>query len=169
MKSWKVCTKWEYVSLINSKTVLGLYEMEIHQKISMPNYQNLKTMVKRIIDQKTSITNERIETGAVVTSRRRYTCIKRGQGVAGSGEQKRSREETSVVSGTMRISVQKRHKKSSTFWSTNTKRWKCVEKQELQVQESVWEDQSTAVQRLLERCLHQITLWRLACSRMSFL
>ena len=29
------------------KTVLELYDMEIHQKISMPNYQNLKTMVKR--------------------------------------------------------------------------------------------------------------------------
>ena len=31
------------------KTVLDLYEMEIHQKISMPNYQKkLKTMVKKI-------------------------------------------------------------------------------------------------------------------------
>ena len=34
------------------KTVLGLYDMEIHQKISMPNYQTLKTMVKRSMDQK---------------------------------------------------------------------------------------------------------------------
>ena len=34
------------------KTVLELYGMEIHQKISMPNYQKLKTMVKRCIDQK---------------------------------------------------------------------------------------------------------------------
>ena len=31
------------------KTVLELYDMEIHQKISMPNYQKLKTMVKRNI------------------------------------------------------------------------------------------------------------------------
>ena len=29
------------------KTVLELYDMEIHQKISMPNYQKLKTMVTR--------------------------------------------------------------------------------------------------------------------------
>ena len=29
------------------KTVLELYDMEIHQKISMSNYQKLKTMVKR--------------------------------------------------------------------------------------------------------------------------
>ena len=34
------------------KTVLELYDMEIHQKILMPNYQKLKTMVKSSIDQK---------------------------------------------------------------------------------------------------------------------
>ena len=34
------------------KTVLELYDMEIHQKISMPDYRKLKTMVKRSIDQK---------------------------------------------------------------------------------------------------------------------
>ena len=55
------------------KTVLELYDMEIHQKISIPNYQKLKTMVKRSIDQKLrlrnfDVRNERIETGAVVTS-----------------------------------------------------------------------------------------------------
>ena len=50
--------------------------MEIPQKISKPDYQKLKTMVKRCIDQKLRLRNfdarnERIETGAVVTSRRR--------------------------------------------------------------------------------------------------
>ena len=39
------------------KSVLELYEMEIHQKISMPNYQKLKTMVKRSIDQKLRLRN----------------------------------------------------------------------------------------------------------------
>ena len=34
------------------KTVLEWYDMEIHQKISMPNHQTLKTMVKRSTDQK---------------------------------------------------------------------------------------------------------------------
>ena len=38
------------------KTVLELYDMEIHQKTSVPNYQKLQTMVKRSIHQKTSIT-----------------------------------------------------------------------------------------------------------------
>ena len=53
------------------KTVLELYEMEIHQKISMPNNQKLKTMVKRSVDQKLRLRkfdarHGRIETGAVV-------------------------------------------------------------------------------------------------------
>ena len=34
------------------KTVLELYDMEIHQKISMPSCQKLKTMVKRRKDRK---------------------------------------------------------------------------------------------------------------------
>ena len=57
------------------KTVLELYDLEIHQKIPKPDYQNLKTMVKRRRDQKLRLRNfdarnERIEIGAVVTSRR---------------------------------------------------------------------------------------------------
>ena len=50
------------------KIVLELNNMEIHQKITMPNYQKLKTMVKRGVDQKLRFRNfdarnERIETG----------------------------------------------------------------------------------------------------------
>ena len=53
------------------KTVLELYDMEIHQKTSVPNYQKLKTMVTRSLDQKLELRNfdarhGRIETGAVV-------------------------------------------------------------------------------------------------------
>ena len=67
------------------KTVLELYDMEIHQKISMPDYQKLKTMVKRSINQKLGLRNfdarnEKIETGAVVTSRRGQKGVERGQG-----------------------------------------------------------------------------------------
>ena len=39
------------------KTVFELYDMEIHQKISMPNYQKLKTMVNRSVDQKLRLRN----------------------------------------------------------------------------------------------------------------
>ena len=37
------------------KTVLELYDMEIHQKMLMRNHHRLKTMVKRSLDHKTSI------------------------------------------------------------------------------------------------------------------
>ena len=68
------------------KTLLELFDMEIHQKISKPDYQKLKTMVKRSIGQKLRLRNfdarnERKETGAVVTSRRRSSRIERRQGV----------------------------------------------------------------------------------------
>ena len=67
------------------KTVLELRDMEIHQKMSMPNYQKL-TIVKRSLDQKLRLRkidarNEKIETGAVVTSRRGSSGIERGKGV----------------------------------------------------------------------------------------
>ena len=39
------------------QTVLELYDMEIHQKISMPNYQKLKTMVKRRKEKKLRLRN----------------------------------------------------------------------------------------------------------------
>ena len=63
-------------------TVSELYNMEIHQKIAMLDYQKLKTMVKRSIHQKLRLRdfdarNERIETGAVVTSRRGSSGVER--------------------------------------------------------------------------------------------
>ena len=66
------------------KTVLELYDMEIHQKISMPNYQKLKTMVKRSIHQKLRLRNfdarhGKIETGAVVKNRRGLSGVERGK------------------------------------------------------------------------------------------
>ena len=39
------------------ETVLELYDMEIHQNISVPNYQKLKTMEKSRIDQKLRLRN----------------------------------------------------------------------------------------------------------------
>ena len=59
--------------------------MEIHQKIPMPDYQTLKTMVKRSKDQKLGVRifdakHRRTETGAVVTSRRGLSGIEGGEG-----------------------------------------------------------------------------------------
>ena len=61
------------------KTVLELYDLEIHQKMSMPNEQKSKTMVKRRKDQKLRSRNfdakhGRTETGAVVKNRKRLRC-----------------------------------------------------------------------------------------------
>ena len=39
------------------KTVLELNDMEVHQKIPMPEYHKLKTMVKRSTDQKLRFRN----------------------------------------------------------------------------------------------------------------
>ena len=60
--------------------------MEIHQKISMPNYQKLKTMVKSSIDKKIRSRNfdarhGRIETWAVVTSRQGLSGIEGEKGI----------------------------------------------------------------------------------------
>ena len=57
------------------KTVLELYDLKMHQKISKPDYQRFKKMVKRSIDQKLrsgnfDARNERIETGAVIRNRK---------------------------------------------------------------------------------------------------
>ena len=85
MTSWKVCTSSEYVSSHNSKTVLELYDMEIHQKRSVPNYQKLKTMVKRRKDQKLRLRNfdarhGRIETGAMFKNHRGLSGVEGGKG-----------------------------------------------------------------------------------------
>ena len=62
----KFDTRWDEVLLSMCKlticksdqfqTVLELYDIEIYQKISVPNYQKLKTMVKRSMRTETSIT-----------------------------------------------------------------------------------------------------------------
>ena len=67
------------------KTVSGLYDMELHQKMSMPNYQKSKTMVKRSIDHKLRLRNfdarhGRIETGAVIKNRTGRSGVEGGEG-----------------------------------------------------------------------------------------
>ena len=67
------------------KTVLELYDMEIHQKMSMPNCQKLKTMAKRSTDQKLRLRNfyarhGRIESGAVIKNRKGSSGVEGGKG-----------------------------------------------------------------------------------------
>ena len=42
---------------VQLKIVLELYDLDVHQKISVPNLQKLKTMVKRSLDQKLRLRN----------------------------------------------------------------------------------------------------------------
>ena len=68
------------------KTVLELNDMEIHQKISMPKYQKLKTMVKRSIDQTLRLRNfdarhGKIETGAVIKNRKGLSGVEEGKSI----------------------------------------------------------------------------------------
>ena len=99
------------------KTVLELNDSEIHQKMPRPDYQKLKTMLRSSIDHKLHLRNvdarnERIETGAVVASRRRLVVLKEEKEFAISGKQKDSvREETNAVSSTTVMSVRNQHQK----------------------------------------------------------
>ena len=75
------------------KTVLELYDMEIHQEISVPKNQQLKTMVKRSIDQKLRLRNfdarhGRIESGAVMESRRSVIGVEGGKGTCHQWKEK---------------------------------------------------------------------------------
>ena len=67
------------------RTVLELCDMEIHQKISVPNYQKLKTMVKRRRDLKLRSRNfdarhGKIESGAAIKSRKGLSGVEGGKG-----------------------------------------------------------------------------------------
>ena len=68
------------------KNVLELYDMVIHQKISVPNCQKLKTVVKRRKDQKLRLRNfdarhGKIESGAVIKSRKGPIGVEGGKGI----------------------------------------------------------------------------------------
>ena len=103
------------------KTVLELYDMEIHQKISMADYQKFKTMVKRSTDQKLRLPNfdarnERVKQEQWLRIAVVNVVSKEDKDNFINGKHKDSvREETSVVSGTMKISVRNRHTNRSTL------------------------------------------------------
>ena len=71
MKSWKHLFKSRTRESEKLKTVLELYDLEIHHKKLGPDYHRLKTMVKRSIEQdfrnkNSGARNENYETSAVV-------------------------------------------------------------------------------------------------------
>ena len=78
---------------VQLKTVLELYDLEIHQKISMPNCEKMKTIVKSI-DKKVPLRNfdarhEKIETGAVLKNRKGRIGVEGGKGICYQWKEKR--------------------------------------------------------------------------------
>ena len=94
------------------KTVLELYNMEIHQKKAGPDYHRLKTMVKRSIEQNLRIKNfearnGNYETNAVVKNQETKQRGQRTLETVGSGKPTGSvLKETIAVSVMISISVQ---------------------------------------------------------------
>ena len=84
--------------------------MEIHQKISMPNYQNLKTVVKMSIDHKLRLRNfdaryVRTETGTAIMNRKEMSGVEGGKGICHQWIEKASvRKKTNAVSG-MKVTI----------------------------------------------------------------
>ena len=63
------------------KSILELYDLDIHQKKSNPDYQKLKTMVERRIDQKLRLRKHgKIESGVMGKSRKGATGVEGGKG-----------------------------------------------------------------------------------------
>ena len=94
------------------KTVLELYNMEIHQKKAGPDYHRLKTMVKRSFEQNLRIknfeaSNGNFEKNAVVKNQGTKSVNKEVLEIVGNGKSTGSvLKETIAVSVTISISVQ---------------------------------------------------------------
>ena len=79
MTFWKSLYKLRIRETDQLKIVLELYDMEIHQKISKPDCQRLKTMVKRSTDQKLRLRNFDARNERI-TNHRGRRGVERGQG-----------------------------------------------------------------------------------------
>ena len=97
------------------KTVLELFNLEIHQKKAGPGYHRLKTMVKRNIEQDLRIKNFEARNGnyernAVVKRQGTNSVNKELEETVGSGKPTGNvRKETIAVSVTKSLNVQKLH------------------------------------------------------------
>ena len=127
------------------KTVLELYDLEIHQKKAGPDYHRLKTMVKRSIEQDLRIKNFEARTGnyernAVVENQ---GTKQRGQRILGDCWQWETNGQCSKGDNcSFRHDVNKRAKLTQPNPSPNSfmqqDERKCVENPKSQRQESQW-------------------------------
>ena len=150
------------------KTVLELYNMEIHQKKAGSDYHRLKTMVKRSIEQNLRMKNfearnGNYETNAVVKNQR----VK--QFTLGDCWQWKANGQCSKGDNcSFRHDLNKRAKSTPpnpSPRSSTQQREKCVENPKSQRQKPEWENGSAAVQGLPQRNLHHSILRKMASSR----
>ena len=132
------------------KTVLELYNMEIHQKNAGPDYHILKTMVKRSVEQNVRMKNFEARNGnfeknAVVKNQ---GTKQREQRTLGDCWQWKANGQCSK--GDTAESL------SEIFYAAECE--KCIENQKSERQKPKWENGSTAVQGLPQRNLHQSIL-----------
>ena len=118
------------------KTVLELYDLEIHRKILFPKYQNFKTMVKESIDQKLRLRNfdagyGRIESGAVVKSRKGLIGVEGGKGICYQWKEKGqcSQGDRCNIRTRPKSCAKTRTHCRHTFWANRITRSKCVEEE----------------------------------------
>ena len=175
MTPWKDCTNWEYEKSEKLKTVLELYDLEIHQKKTGPDYHRLKTMVKRSIEQDLrnrnfGIRNGNYERNAVVKNQGTKQC---GQRILGDCWQWEANGQCSKGDKcSFRHDINKRaimtqpNPSPSSFMQQNERN---VSNPKSQRKESQWEKVSIAMQWLPQRNLHQFILWKVAPSGMLFL
>ena len=145
------------------KTVLELYNMEIHQKKAEPDYHRLQTIVKRSIEQilrmkNFDTRNGNFEISAVVKNQRvkqrEHRCL------GDCWQWKANGQCSNAFSDTIRISVQNRHSRILLQGLLRSREWKMY--REPRVLEA--EAQVAAVQGLPQRNLHNSILWIMASS-----
>ena len=136
------------------KTLFDLYDMEIHQKISVHNYQKLKTMVKRSTDQKLRLRNfdarhRKIESGAVMKSRKGLSGVEGGKGICYQWKEKRqcSKGDRCSSRNETQDRAQKPEHTATTPSEPTVSRGRCVSrKRSIQGKSNHWVHSSTTVQ-----------------------
>ena len=152
------------------KTVLELFNVEIHQKKAGPDYHRLKTMVKRSIEQNLRIKNFEARNGnyernAVVKNQ---GTKQRGQRTLGDCWQWKANGQCSKGDNcSFRHDINKRAKLTQPNPSPNSFMRQNERNAKSQRQESRWKNVSMAMQGLPQRNLHQFILWKVAPSRLQ--
>ena len=147
------------------KSVLELYDLDTHRKRSKLD-QKLKTIVKRRTDQKLrlqnfDVKNEKIETGAVVTSRSGFSWHwERKRNFAISRKQKDSvRKETHAVSDTRVMNVQNRPPEAAPPFEPPTPRGRSASrKRSIRGRSPSGKSNRQPCEKILEKYLQQIFL-----------